>query len=60
MLIRKAYPEIPPRVEYSLSEYGKKYCPSSAASRFLGEYSWKRTNEIMPQNGCQSIILCIN
>ncbi len=42
---RHVYPEVPPRVEYSISEYGKTLIPILAAMREWGENHRKRMQQ---------------
>ena len=37
MLIRHVYPEVPPKVEYELSEFGRSLVPVLLAMREWGE-----------------------
>lgn len=42
---RHVYPEVPPRVEYSISEYGKTLIPVLAAMRDWGEKHRERMRQ---------------
>ena len=44
LVSRKAYAEVPPRVEYSLTELGKSLCPVLDALREWGE-NYKARNQ---------------
>lgn len=43
ILNRKAYPEIPPKVEYSLTEYGEKVIPIIIQIKTFGNELMKKT-----------------
>ena len=38
LVARKVYPEIPPKVEYSMTELGKSLWPTIEAMKKFGEY----------------------
>jgi DNA-binding HxlR family transcriptional regulator len=46
---RKAYPEVPPKVEYSLTEYGRTLEPLLAMMKTWGDTFLKRNAKAVPQ-----------
>lgn len=45
LIIRDAYPEVPPKVEYSLSDYGKTFIPVMEAMAQWGLVHLEKTKE---------------
>lgn len=46
IIIRKVYPEVPPKVEYSISEYGKSLEPILTAMHEWGTKHTMRKNKV--------------
>ena len=43
LILRKVYPEVPPKVEYSMTQYGKTLAPVINALQVWGSQHLKRT-----------------
>ena len=44
LILRKVYPEVPPKVEYSITEYGKTLAPVIHALQVWGSQHLKKTS----------------
>jgi len=44
MIARKIYPEVPPKVEYSMTDYGKSLSPVVRALRVWGTQHLEQTS----------------
>ena len=53
LIVRTIYPEVPPRVEYCISEHGESVRPILQAVRAWGQgqIDWKRRREDTPECG---------
>lgn len=52
LIARKVYPEVPPKVEYSITEYGKSLQPVLKSMS-----KWGRTHEIHKNMNCPKVSL---
>lgn len=50
LIIKKIYPVVPPKVEYSLTEFGKTLIPVIAALGQWGDSNDKRLREVISKN----------
>jgi DNA-binding HxlR family transcriptional regulator len=48
VVLRKVYPEVPPKVEYSMTEYGKTLCP---ITQLMCDWGQKHIKRVKPRKG---------
>lgn len=54
IVVRTVYPQIPPKVEYSLTEWGQSLCPALDAILTWAELRPKEGTEVVPPNAAES------